>query len=144
MIPDRVKIVGTLRTLGKLARQQTMDTVTSIAAGVGMATGTGIKVEWGATVPSIFADQDITHLVRDTCVSILGEDHVNPILNPSMGAEDFAFYTLKLPAAFVRVGCAGESTGHLPLHNSGFDVDEGVLPIGSQILSNCAINYLSR
>jgi amidohydrolase len=144
VIPDRVQIFGTLRTLGKLARQQTMETVSTIAAGIGAATGAGISVDWRTTVPSIFADQEITHLLRDTCVAILGEDHVNPILNPSMGAEDFAFYTLQLPAAFVRVGCAGKQTGHLPLHNSGFDIDEAVLPIGAQILSSCAVNYLTR
>lgn len=144
VIPDRVQIFGTLRTLGELARQQTMDVVRSIAAGVETATDARISVDWCTAVPSIFADQDMTHLVRDTCVAILGEDHVHPILNPSMGAEDFAFYTLQLPAAFVRVGCAGKHTGHLPLHNSGFDIDEGVLPIGAQILSNCAINYLTR
>ncbi len=144
VIPDRVQIFGTLRTLGEHARHKTMETVATIATGVGMATGAGISVDWRTTVPSIFADQEMTHLVRDTCVSILGEDHVHPILNPSMGAEDFAFYTLQLPAAFVRVGCAGKVTGHLPLHNSGFDIDESVLPIGAQILSNCAINYLTR
>lgn len=144
VIPDRVHIRGTLRTLCSKARQETIDTVSKIAAGVASATGTRINAEFGLTVPSIVADPAMTQLVRETCRSVLGEHHVEKIRRPSMGGEDFAFYTQKLPASFVRIGCAGAEAGNLPLHNSSFDIDETVLPVGAQILSNCAIQFLNQ
>jgi len=144
VIPDGVQLKGSLRTLDAKARQQTIDTVGNIAQGVASATGAQVSAEFGLTVPSVVADKELTELVRRTCQTILGDDKAKPIELPSMGGEDFAFYTQHIPAAFFRVGSAGDGVCNLPLHNSGFDIDEAVLPVGAQILSNCAINYLDE
>ncbi len=144
VIPDVVELKGTMRTLNSQARQQTIDTVANIAQGIASATGAQISAEFGLTVPSVVADKEMTELVRSTCKTILGEDKAKPIELASMGGEDFAFYTDHIPAAFFRVGSAGDGVCNLPLHNSGFDIDEAVLPVGAQILSNCAINYLNE
>ena len=144
VIPDLVTLRGTLRTLDPKARQKTIEVVGDIAGGIAAATGATINADFGLHVPSVVADNDMTELVRSTCEEILGAGKVKPLLRPSMGGEDFAFYTQHLPASFIRVGSAGEGSCNLPLHNSGFDIDEDVLPIGAQILSNCAISYLTR
>ena len=94
------------------------------------------------TVPSVIADPGMTEIARQVCDEILGSGQTKRLERPSMGGEDFAFYTQHLPAAFLRVGSAGEGTCDLPLHNSGFDINEDVLPLGAQLLSNCAIRFL--
>ena len=91
----------------------------------------------------MIAAPSLPELMRATCCQVLGENKAKTIEKPSMGGEDFAFYTQHVPAAFVRVGSAGAGTSNLPLHNSGFDIDEAVLPVGAQILSSCAVNYLT-
>ena len=142
IIPDVVHLRGTLRTLDPVARQQTIDTVSKIARGIAESSGTTINASFGMTVPSVIADPGMTEIARQVCDEILGSGQTKRLERPSMGGEDFAFYTQHLPAAFLRVGSAGEGTCDLPLHNSGFDINEDVLPLGAQLLSNCAIRFL--
>ena len=72
---------------------------------------------------------------------LLGSSNVTSISRASMGGDDFAFYSQTLPASFMRIGCAGQRCGHMPLHNPGFDIDEKVLPIGAKVLSMSAAQY---
>jgi metal-dependent amidase/aminoacylase/carboxypeptidase family protein len=50
-----------------------------------------------------------------------------------MGAEDFAFYSQKIPACFYRLGVQNPNgTG---LHTPNFDVDEKSLEVGVGLMS---------
>ena len=93
-------------------------------------------------VPSMIANKQLTDFVRHIGADVLGENQVEEIPKPSMGGEDFAFYSQQLPAAFIRLGCHGSGIGNLPLHNSGFDIDERVLEVGVNMMANSAISYL--
>lgn len=143
VIPDSVELKGTLRTLDDSVRAKTIEKVKQIATAIGAATGATFEVDFGVMVPAVVADEEMTEIAQRACVDLLGADNVLQIPSPSMGGEDFAFYTQKLPASFVRIGCAGETTGHLPLHNSGFDIDERALAIGAKVMSRFAVEYLS-
>ncbi|WP_328148437.1 hypothetical protein [Brevibacillus parabrevis] len=50
-----------------------------------------------------------------------------------MGAEDFAFYALSKPSAYLLVGMGGEKSA-FPHHHPEFDIDEE--EIGTAILSS--------
>jgi amidohydrolase len=86
----------------------------------------------------------MAEFARTSCVSLLGPDNVQDIQRPSMGGEDFAFYSRSVPAAFIRLGCAGAATGNLPLHNSGFDIDENVLTLGAKVMAKMALDYFEQ
>ena len=75
---------------------------------------------------------------------MVGEDAVQEIPRPSMGGEDFAFYSHELPAAFIRLGSTSSKTGGFPLHNSNFDVDEKVLALGTQIMTQIALQFFDQ
>lgn len=143
VIPDRVSLMGTLRTLDAQARQAAIDVVRRGAEGVMVSTGTEIHLDFGTIVPSVVADRHLTDLIRQSSEELLGSRNVQEIPRASMGGEDFAFYCQTLPAAFIRLGCAGRQRGNLPLHNSGFDIDEGALAIGSKILALAAVHYFN-
>ena len=107
--------------------QQPRKKIQQIADGISLATGTRVQLDWGASVPPVMADRHLTEVVQMASTELLGSSHVTSISQASMGGDDFAFYSRTLPASFMRIGCAGQRCGNIPLHNPGFDVDEKVL-----------------
>ena len=49
-----------------------------------------------------------------------------------MGGEDFAYYLKEIPGCYVRFGARAAGREYVPLHSPAFDIDENVLPIGTQ------------
>ncbi len=58
-------------------------------------------------------------------------------LDPSMGAEDFSFMLLERPGAFARLGQGGIESGSF-LHNSRYDFNDAVIPLGAGYLAALA------
>ena len=57
-------------------------------------------------------------------------------LPPSMGAEDFSFMLQTRPGAYLRLGQGGE--GGCFLHNSRYDFNDEVLPLGAAMFASLA------
>ena len=54
-------------------------------------------------------------------------------LPPSMGAEDFSYMLQVKPGAYLRLGQGGE--GGCFLHNSRYDFNDDVLPLGAALFA---------
>ena len=141
VIPDEVKLVGTMRSINAEKRIKAIEAVESSAFNLSTESGGRIDVHFGLEVPSMIGDEDTTQNVRAVCQEVVGETAVTILDRPSMGGEDFAFYSRQIPAAFIRLGCKGATTGHFPLHNNRFDVDEGVLPVGAKVITQIALKF---
>ena len=72
-----------------------------------------------------------TSSAADVAQSLLGRDHVDREMDPSMGAEDFSFMLQVKPGAYLRLGQGGE--GSCFLHNSRYDFNDEVLPLGAAL-----------
>lgn len=60
----------------------------------------------------------------------------------TMGGEDFAFYTQKIPGAFLQLGIGNEEKSVIfPHHHPKFDVDEDVLWKGVAAYAMIAYEY---
>jgi metal-dependent amidase/aminoacylase/carboxypeptidase family protein len=62
---------------------------------------------------------------------------------PSLGAEDFAELQRDTPGTMFRLGVAGPQ-GCPPLHNSGFNPDEGCLAVGVEVLAASLLRWMER
>jgi metal-dependent amidase/aminoacylase/carboxypeptidase family protein len=59
---------------------------------------------------------------------------------PSLGGEDFAFYSEKVPGFFFLLGCGdNKGEGCYPLHSSHFDFDDSILKKGTAAMACCAM-----
>ena len=58
-----------------------------------------------------------------------------------MGAEDFAHYLSETPGAMFRLGSARDNMPLHVLHAPDFDIDEGALTIGAQILARTVVAW---
>ena len=56
-----------------------------------------------------------------------------------MTAEDFAFYSEKIPATFFRAGIMGNGRGEVTQHNPKFDMDEEVFRESAGLMAYIAL-----
>ena len=62
-----------------------------------------------------------------------------------MAAEDFAFYSQKIPATFYRIGTGNKSKGITsPVHTPTFDIDEDALQISTGLMAWIAIDAITH
>jgi metal-dependent amidase/aminoacylase/carboxypeptidase family protein len=59
---------------------------------------------------------------------------------PTMGGEDFAFYTQAIPGAIIFLGHGDPATNYA-LHNPHFTLDERVLARGAALLAELALTF---
>jgi amidohydrolase len=139
VIPERVEVLGSLRTLRPATRQRIQERIQEIVHGAKEASGTAIHLRFHSSIDGVNNDHLCTAALEAAARRVLGDDAIQPIDLPSMGAEDFAAYLTRAPGAMLRVGCAPPGFAAPYLHAPDFDVDERVLAIGARILLRAAL-----
>ena len=83
--------------------------------------------------------------------SIVGAENVNDHVEPTMGAEDFAYMLLEVPGCYVWIGNglgghreAGHGLGPCMLHNGSYDFNDELLPIGATYWVKVAEDWFKR
>lgn len=138
VIPERVEIQGSLRTLHAETRRKMQERIESIVHGVKEASGTSIHLRFHSGTDGVNNDQRCTAALETAARQILGDESIQYIALPSMGAEDFSAYLTRVPGAMLRLGCAPPGFTAPYLHAPDFDVDERILSIGTRILLRAA------
>jgi amidohydrolase len=139
VIPDRVNLRGTLRTLSRATGVRVCERVARIARGVGESTQTEIDVSFGQATEAVINDPDVSAVCIRAAGEVVGGRHIEEIPLPSMGGEDFSGYLDQVHGCMMRLGVAGSEGGWPSLHTSRFDIDERALPLGAKILARCAV-----
>lgn len=142
IIPDRARLVGTIRSFDAAMQSEIHARVRRIAEGVAAAHGTSVKVAIEKGYPVTANDPALTQRMLPTLERVApGKVRELPKIT---GAEDFSFFANRVPGLFVAVGVtppdqmATAASNHSPL----FYVDEGALPVGSRALAQLAADYL--
>ncbi|WP_417745431.1 amidohydrolase [Rosistilla oblonga] len=140
IVPAKVSLGGTVRTLSIAAAEHAKDQIDRISQSLQLRYPVEAKVTYSRHTPPVINDPLINAAFRIAAGRIVGEENVHQIDQPSMGAEDFAFFGSKVPAAMMRIGVAGIEIGQQPLHTPTFDIDEAALPYGAAALALAAID----
>lgn len=138
VIPDKVVLRGTLRTMGKATATRLRDRLTLIALGVEQATGARIELSFGHETDAVVNDPAVTDKCIHAAEDVVGRDGVERLALPSMGGEDFSGYLDRVPGCLLRLGVAGHE-GWPALHSPEFDIDERALVLGARILARSAV-----
>lgn len=140
-IAPEVKMTGTVRTLNPELRETAPQRIEKIIQGVTLAFGADYDFQYTFSAPSIINDAQMTELAERTVDITLGTGH-RIKSKPSLGGEDFSFYTEHLPSVFFVLGAGSDSIARHPNHHPKFTVDEDALSYGSALLAAIALNYL--
>lgn len=92
--------------------------------------------------PATVNDEAMYEHAKGIAEILVGQPSVH-LIPPIMAAEDFSFYSRKMPAAFFMIGIKNETIkSDKSLHSPFFVLDEEVLPIGAAFHAAVAISYL--
>ena len=137
VIPREARMVGTVRTFSADAQDLIEQRLTDLAESTAKALGAEAKVIYERIYPATINHPEQARFAADTAAELVGEDNVVRDLEPSMGAEDFAFMLRVKPGCYVRLGQGGGAGGCF-LHNSRYDFNDAVIPLGAAFFSALA------
>ncbi len=144
VIPDTAELRGTVRTLDPEVRELLERRLTETAAGIGEAMRAEVEVDYVRGYPSVLNDSAMYLIVREAAAAAVGDDRVIE-LPPSMGGEDFSYFSLERPAFFFMVGVRNEERGIVwPHHHPRFDLDEEGMAPGIATMALAATSFLER
>ncbi|WP_010314102.1 amidohydrolase [Synechococcus sp. CB0205] len=143
VIADHVRLLGTVRCLDlelhSLLPGWIEETVQAICKGYGGEA----RVRYRCISPPVHNDPELTQLLADEAVELLGRPQVEWLEQPSLGAEDFAELQRDTPSTMFRLGVAGPK-GCTPLHSNTFAADEAAVGVGVEVLSASVLRWLER
>ncbi len=143
IIPNEVKLDGTLRTFDEKWRSEAHRKIEKIATSIAEGMGGECIVFIEKGYPFLVNDDKVTADARQYAIEYLGEENVVD-LDMRMTAEDFAYYSQLVPSCFYRLGIRNESRGIIHnLHTDRFDVDESSLEIGAGLMAWMAFRAVS-
>ncbi|MDK9603238.1 amidohydrolase [Lelliottia wanjuensis] len=134
VIPERIKLAGTLRTHHASVRQQVPQQMEQMIAGITAAHGARFTLTWTRGYASGNNHPDACAIARKVVSDALGEQALREMAHPLFGGEDFSSYQQKVPGCFLFIGSGNESIGATyGVHNPRFRLDEAALQIGVKL-----------
>ena len=149
IIPDSAWIGGTVRTFTHEVLDLIETRLNQIASATAQAFDCTAEVTFSRNYPPTINHEKETAFAVDVMKDLVGEHHVNSRIDPTMGAEDFAFMLQEKPGCYVFIGngdgdhrSQGHGLGPCQLHNPSYDFNDRLLPLGSTYWVRLVERYL--
>ncbi|RFP16993.1 amidohydrolase [Duganella sp. BJB488] len=138
VIPDEAELVGTVRTFTQPVLDMIEQRMGEIAHHTAAAFGAEVEFKFRRNYPPLVNHPAETRFAVEVMKSVVGADKVDDNVEPTMGAEDFAFFLQAKPGCYVFIGNGegdhrdgGHGLGPCVLHNGSYDFNDNLLPIGA-------------
>ncbi len=141
IIADRVRMVGTVRSLHPDSHANLPQWIENIVQGACQTFGAKCQVDYRRGVPSVQNDEMLTQILEAASREAWGDENVQILPEPSLGAEDFSVYLDKVPGCMFRLGVGHEGKTNYPLHHPKFEVDEEAIMTGVVTMAYTAYKY---
>jgi len=140
IIPDEVKMTGTIRTIDSETRSIIPELIKNMASHTAKASGGDAVFNLTRGYPSTINEHNATAFARDTLMDIIGKNNIVELDNPVMGGEDFAYFLEKIPGTFMNLGVGDRA----PLHNSSYDFNDEAIPFGIRVMTGIALRFCEK
>ena len=143
IIPDRVELIGTIRSFDEAARAALHEKIARVAKHTAEASGASAEVTITRGYPVTVNDPALAAWSRGVLERALGPGKVHAG-RPVTGAEDFAFFANRVPGVFILLGTRDPATplaAAAPNHSPLFVLDERALVVGVRTLAELAVAY---
>jgi len=151
VIPDEATLIGTVRTFSVAVLDTIEARMREVAQHTATAFGAEVEFRFHRNYPPLVNHAKETAFVVEVLQAMVGNSNVNPQVEPTMGAEDFAFMLQNKPGCYVFIGNGegshrdgGHGLGPCNLHNASYDFNDDLLPIGASYWVNLAEAYLKK
>lgn len=134
VIPESVKLIGTVRTFRPETRELAERRIQEIVAGIAGALGASAEIEYKHGYPATVNSPRESEFAALVGERIFGKGNVLRDEDPTMGGEDFSYMLLERPGAYVWLGQGGGPLS-CSLHNPNYDFNDDVIPLGAGYLA---------
>ena len=143
IIPSSAVMHGTVRVFDPALWGEMPARFERIVQGVAQTFRCTAKIQYERCNGPTVNDPAMAAIARAAAVEVVGADHVTADVR-TMGGEDFSAFLLEVPGCFIAIGSRNASRGLVHgHHHPRFDVDEGCLAIGAEILLRTARRFLA-
>jgi len=139
VVPGSATLVGTVRSFSPVVQALVERRLSELCEAVAIGFGATAQVTYERSYPATINSPAEARFAGDVAQSLVGHEQVVRDLEPSMGAEDFSFMLQAKPGAYMRLGQGEENgLGSCFLHNSRYDFNDAVLPLGAALHASLA------
>lgn len=134
IIPENAILKGTFRTMNEVWRAQAHQLFRDLVQNTVDSYGAKADVKIEIGYPFLVNHERTTSYAKNIAENVLGMDNVIE-LPIRMTAEDFSYYSQKVPATFFRLGVTPiHSDSYFGLHNNKFNPDEAAMKVGMKTM----------
>ena len=141
IIAPSCTIGGTIRSLSPEVRAHLVKRVEQICEDVARALRGTVSVDFTYGPPPLVNNREMTEKMKTVMESLLGEENVREVEEPTMGGEDMAFFQEKVPGSFFFLPATFGDSRDYPHHHPKFDLNEDVLWIGPAVMTTFALTW---
>lgn len=135
VIPSEVKLMGTFRALDENWRFKAHELIRRQSEAIVTGMGAELDLHIDIGYPSVFNNEELNEKARHLAESYMGAENVETT-EMRMGAEDFGFYTQRIPGCFFRLGSGNAAKGiNSGVHTPTFNIDEKAIETGMGIMA---------
>ena len=145
IIPDKVEMVGTVRTFDEALRDDIHRRIRATAENIAAASGATAEVAIEKGYAVTVNDPALTQRMLPTLERVAGSANV-VLTDRRMGAEDFSFLAQRAPGLFVFLGGSPKGADLSKVafnHSPRFTIDESALVLGVRTLTHLTVDYLN-
>lgn len=150
VIPDDASLIGTVRTFSTDVLDLIERRMEVIARSTAAAFDAEVDFVFKRNYPPLINHEKETQFVTQVLRDLVGSENLDEQVEPTMGAEDFAFMLQHKPGCYVFIGNgegahrhAGHGLGPCNLHNPSYDFNDDLLPIGASYWVRLVEAYLA-
>ncbi|HWK70990.1 MAG TPA: M20 aminoacylase family protein [Burkholderiaceae bacterium] len=150
VIPNEATLRGTVRTFSDQALDLIEQRMAQITEHTSRALNCTSDFAFHRKYPPTINHATEAAFCAKVLEGIVGAGHVDQSVQPSMGAEDFAFMLKEKPGCYVWIGNGqgghrdqGHGTGPCMLHNGSYDFNDELIPLGATYWVELARQWLA-
>lgn len=145
VIADEVVIKGTLRALDDNTRSFSKERINEIVSNTAKAFGGEGTVTFSDGYKALINDDEVVDVIKENAYRFIGKENVVFKEFPSLGAEDFSYFSDEAKGAFFHLGCGNSEKGITAnIHCNDFDIDEDCIRTGVLLQVENVISLLKR
>lgn len=151
VVPESAIMRGTVRTFTNTTLDLVEDRMRELAEHTAAGMRCTVEFEFHRNYPATVNHAAESAFSAMVLRDIVGKDNVNDNIDPSMGAEDFAFMLEARPGSYVWLGAGdgshreeGHGMGPCMLHNGSYDFNDDLLPVGATYWVELARRWLAN
>ncbi len=146
VVAGTAELSGTLRALDMKTMAQIKELVTRTAEGVAAGFGAKAHVVLNDGYPSLENSAELGKAMEELAIELVGKDRIDYMEAPSLGADDFAFFTQYCDGVYMNLGTTPADWNGSPqaLHSEFLCPDEEAMKTGILMETMAALRLLGR